>query len=194
MAGVGAAIGGERVSDSGLGACAGDFGEAEVENFCLAARGDENVGGFYVAMDDAFGMSGIERVGDVHGEFEQCVEIERAAGDSVLERFAFEALHGDEGFAVFLADVVDGANIGVIEGGGGLGFALEPGEGLGIFGDGVWEEFQSDEAAQARVFAFVDDAHSAAAEFLEDAVMGDCLAGFDRSIGHWWGNSREVGE
>ena len=68
-------------------------------------------------------------------------KIERAAGDGVFERFAFETLHGDEGFAVFLSDVVDRADVGVIERGSGLGFALEAGEGLRIFGDGVWEKF-----------------------------------------------------
>ena len=77
--GVGAAIGGERVADGGFGAGAGDFGEAEVENFCVAARGDENVGGLDVAVDDAFGVGGVESVGDVDGEVEQGFEIERAA-------------------------------------------------------------------------------------------------------------------
>ena len=113
-------------------------------------------------------------------------------GDGVLERLAFEALHGDEGVAVFLADVVDGADVGVIERGGGLGFALEAGERLRVFGDGVGEEFQSDETIEAGVFGFVDDAHAAAAEFFEDAVMGDSLADLHWGFGHV-GNSRGMG-
>ena len=35
------------------------FGEAEIENFCVAAAGDEDVGGFYVAMDDAGGVGSV---------------------------------------------------------------------------------------------------------------------------------------
>ena len=46
------------------------LGEAKVENFRLAALGDENVGGLDVAMDDAFGVCGVERVGDLDADFE----------------------------------------------------------------------------------------------------------------------------
>ncbi len=46
----------------------GDFCEAEVENFCVAAFGDEDVGGLDVAVDDAGAMSGVESVGDFDAE------------------------------------------------------------------------------------------------------------------------------
>ncbi len=184
MIDVGAAIGGECVAYGSFRARAGDFGETEVENFCLAAGGDKNVGWFDVAVDDIFGVSGVESVGDVDGKFENGFEIEGSAGDGVLERFAFEALHGDEGFAVFLTDVVDGANVGVIEGGCGSCFTLKTGECLRIFCDGVGKKFERDETAQARVFAFVDDTHAATTEFLDDAVMGNSLAGLDWDFRH----------
>ena len=126
----------------------GDFREAEVEDFGVAAFGDENVGGLDVAMDDAFGVGGVECVGDFDGDAEETIEFEGLAGDDVLERDAIEKFHGDEGCAVFFADVVDGADVGMIERGGGLGFALEAGEGLRIVGDVVGEELQGDEAAE----------------------------------------------
>ena len=47
---------------------AGHLREAEVENFGVAALGDENICGLDVAMDDAFGVRGVERVGDFDGE------------------------------------------------------------------------------------------------------------------------------
>ena len=54
-----------------------EFGEAEVENFCVAAFGDENVGGLDVAMDDVFLMGGVEGVGNFDGEGDEHFECER---------------------------------------------------------------------------------------------------------------------
>ena len=55
-----------------------DFGEAEIENLGVAALGDENIRGLDVAMNDAFGMGGVERVGDFDGKIEQRIEYRRA--------------------------------------------------------------------------------------------------------------------
>jgi hypothetical protein len=80
----------------------------------------------------------------------------------------------DEGAAVGFADVVDSADVWMIEGGSGLGFALEAGESLRVGGDVFGEEFEGDEAMEAGVFGFVDNAH-AAAEFVGDVVVGEVL-------------------
>jgi hypothetical protein len=53
------------------------------------------------------------------------------ASDAVFEGHAFEVLHGDEGVAVVPADVVDGADVGVIQGGGGLDLTLKNGREFG---------------------------------------------------------------
>ena len=58
-----------------------ELGEAEVENFGVAALGDENIGGLDVAMNDVFLMGGVERVGDFDAERDEHFEGERALGD-----------------------------------------------------------------------------------------------------------------
>jgi hypothetical protein len=72
-----------------------------------------------------------------------------------------EELHGNEGATVLFADVVDGADIGMIQGGGCFGFTTEAFEGLAIASGFFGEEFEGDEAVEASVFGFEDDAHAA---------------------------------
>ena len=47
------------------------FRQAKIENLGVAALGDEYIRGLDVAVDDAFGVGGIERVGDFDGQREQ---------------------------------------------------------------------------------------------------------------------------
>ena len=160
----------------GSAARRGDFRQAEVENLGVSALGDENVGGLDVAMDDAFAVRGVERVGDFDGEAEQDIHFERTAGDAMLQGQAVEILHGDEGLAVLFADVVDGADVGMVQRGSGLGFAAKALQRLAVLGDVFGEELQGDEAIEPGVFGFVDDAHAATAQLFDDAVVRDGLA------------------
>ena len=70
---------------------------------------------------------------------------------------------------------MNGADVRVIQGGGGFGFALETAQGLGIFRNIIRQKFEGYEAAKLDVFGFVDYAHASAAQFFEDAVMRNGL-------------------
>ena len=48
----------------------------------------------------------------------------------MLQRLAVEKLHRNEGLAVVFADVVDGADIGMIEGGSSLRLTVEAAQSL----------------------------------------------------------------
>ena len=76
-------------------------------------------------MNDAFAVRGIERIRDLNGQQEQLLIIQRTAGDDVFERQAVQILHGDECSSLLLPDVVNGADIGMIQGGCRLRFPLE---------------------------------------------------------------------
>ena len=78
--------------------------------------------------------------------------------------------------AVLFADVINRADVGVIERGCGLGFALETGERLRIAGNFIGQELEGDKAMQPGVFRLVDNAHATAAELFDDAIVRDGLA------------------
>jgi hypothetical protein len=89
--------------------------QPEVQNLGMTALGDENIGGLYVAVNNSLGMSGIERVGDLDREREEQVRFHRTIADAVFQRHAVEKLHDDEGFPVVLADLVNRADVRVIQ-------------------------------------------------------------------------------
>src|SRR5207302_10704640 len=105
----------------------------------------------------------------------------------MLEGHAFEVFHGDEASALALADLVNGANVGMVERGGGASFATEAPQGRGVLGDVVGKEFQGYEPAEREVFGLVDDSHAATAELLDDAVVRDGLA--DHVVGRGSGRN-----
>ena len=152
-----------------------ELGQAEVENFGGAAIGDKHVGGLDVAMNDAFFVRGIEGVGDLNAESDRSRNRQRAAGEHFFQRLAFEQFHGDERPAFVFFDGVDGANSGMVQGGGGTRLAQEALDGRGVFGAAILQEFQRDAPAQSGVFGFVDEAHAAAAKLAKNAIVTDRL-------------------
>ena len=127
-------------------------------------------------MDDAFGVGGIEAVGNFDGEREQGFVVQRLAADQMLEGHAIEKLHGDEGLVAVLADFVDGADVGMVQGGGGAGFAAKALEGLRDRATDRRAEISGRRSGRVGVLGLVDHAHAAAAEFFDDAVVRDGLA------------------
>ena len=89
----------------------------------------------------------------------------------MLQGHAIQELHGDEGLAFVLANVMDGADVGMVQRRRGLCFALETRQGLRIVGEFLGQEFQGHEAVQARVFGLVHHTHAAAAELFDDPIM-----------------------
>ena len=143
-------------------------------------------------MDDALGVRCVESVGDFDGQIEQRFGVQGTAGDTVLEGLAFEELHDDEGLAVFLIDLVDGADVGMVESRGGAGFSLEAVEGLAVLGQFVRKKFERDGTAEFDVFGAINDSHAATAQLFDDAIVRDSLAEHrvDYRIGHRVGRGK----
>src|SRR5260370_40116950 len=87
------------------------------------------------------------------------------------ERFAFDILHRQKRPPVLLADVVDGANVGVVQRRGCQRFPPKTLQGTRIVYQIVRQEFQRDITLKSQIPRLVYNPHPSAAEFLDDSVM-----------------------
>jgi len=156
-------------------------GEPEIENFDAAFGCDHNVGTFEVAMDDAAVVGVGERVGDLRAVAGDRVHRKAGGGDEIAEGLAFDQFHDDVEIVVGLADLINGADVGMGERGGGLRFAEKMAAADLVDGAGG-DEFEGYVAVEDFVASAVDDAHAAFAEFGEDFVVVESLA--DEVRGH----------
>jgi hypothetical protein len=98
------------------------------------------------------------------------------SGDAMLQGDPVQKFHDDEWLTILLPDFMDGADIGMVQCGSGLRFALETGECLGVFGYFVGQKFQGYEAVKLDVLGLVHNAHPATAQLFNNAVVRDGLA------------------
>jgi hypothetical protein len=105
----------------------------------------------------------------------------------VSERLSFQKFHGDERSPIGLVNLVDRADVRVVQRGRSLGLPLETAEGLHVVGKFVGKEFQGDVATELQVFCLVHHTHASPADLAEYAVMRNRLPhGLGRSD-HWQG-------
>src|SRR5580704_633056 len=90
----------------------------------------------------------------------------------MLQRHPVQKLHGDERVAVLVVNLVDGADVGVIQCRGSLGFALKAAECLLVFGYIVGQELEGDKTTELHILSLIDHTHTAAAQLLDDAIVG----------------------
>src|SRR2546427_7003511 len=97
----------------------------------------------------------------------------------------FQKFHDDERLTVLLSDLMDRADVGMVQGGSSASLTSEPFQSLRVLGYVLWQEFQRDEAPKLGVLGFIDHAHPPATQLLDDAVVRDGLAD------HGWGQDSE---
>ena len=143
----------------------------------LPSRGEQDVLGLDVAVDDAVLVGVVERARGLGGDPERVVHRELAlAAEPVAEALALDERHGEPEAAGGLAGVVDGQDVRVLEPGGEVDLALEAlgAERGGELGE---QDLEGDRAVVAEVVGQVDDGHAAAAELaLERVAVGEGVA------------------
>ena len=93
----------------------------------------------------------------------------------MLERLALEQLHRDEELAVVLTDLMDRADVRMIERRRRARLAMEALHRPVVAGEILRQELERDVPAESEVLGVVDDAHPPAAKFAEHAIVGDCF-------------------
>jgi hypothetical protein len=150
-------------------------GQTEIEYLDQPIRGDPDIAGLDVEVNDALLVSGLEGGGDLAADGEGVVQIKRRRPDPVTQILAGYQLQSEETDPARLFERVDGGDIGMVERGQELRLALEPREPLGIAGDGRRENLDRDLSLEPRVLGDIDDSHAAALELARDPVVADPL-------------------
>jgi hypothetical protein len=127
-------------------------------------------------MEDAEGMGGLESVGDLDSNGEDKLGSCRSAGDELIEGLARHGLHDDVSLVAGFAHFVNGADVGVLDGGGEASLAENSGtELLGGEQSGA-QDLENDRALEKRVVGKVHHSTAAGAEAAHDLVVLDGFA------------------
>ena len=139
------------------------------------------------SLDNSGGVGSGQRVRHWDGVGQGFGRVEAAASDQLVQGPAFDVLHHHEVDAVFASDVMDDDNVGVIEGGGSLGFLHEAALALRIGRPLAQQDFHRHESIQMKVAGLVDDAHPAFAQLGFDSIVAKNL------VDHYfaWGTCRQ---
>ena len=149
--------------------------QAEVEQL-HAVRREEHVRRLEVAVDDAARVQRGQRGQHAEADRHRLGDAQRPAPQALGERLALEQLHGDEQLAAVLADLVDLADVRMVDAGRGAGLAPEAlARGL-VAAPSDDIVLSATRALQPLVARRVDDAHPALAELARRSRSARCGA------------------
>ena len=101
------------------------FCQTKIQNLGAPAVSHEYVGGLDITVDDALFVSGVERISDFRSQVQHLFKLQGLARNAVLQRRTLQILHGNERLPVRFADIMNGANVGMIQRRGCLRLSLK---------------------------------------------------------------------
>ena len=161
-------------------------GQSKVDHLHQPPVRHHDVGGLEVAVDDAGVVSRGERARDLGGAVEERARRQATRADCVAQGLARDPLHDDEVDVPGPTGFVHGHDVGMIERGGGLGFA---GEALPAFVVRLAGEnhLEGDGATEQIVGGLVHGPHAASAQASSDRVVPELAT---RRVGFVSGRGR----
>ena len=153
----------------------GQLGQAEIEHFdgarTFRCAADHHVSRLEIAMDNSRRVGRRQSVRDLHRILQRLSERQPLARNHLVQRLARDVLHGDEVEAVIAGDIVNGDDVGVIQRRGRFCLLHEAPLALSVRDFLRRQDFDGDKAIEVRVPGFVNHAHPALAQFLDDLVV-----------------------
>ena len=125
-------------------------------------------------MHDALAVRCFQGIGKGDGDVNDDRNLHRAAPEPLLNGFSFEQLHRDEWW--IRADIVDRADIGMIERRGRPRFPLETFQGLRRRTDPARQNFDGHDSFETRIPCPIHFAHSAGTQRADDFVGAEASA------------------
>ena len=149
---------------------AGGLGQPEVDDLDAIVRRHHDVLGLQIAVHDAGLVRGGQPVGNLLRDLDDALERHPAAQHLAAQRGALDQLRDEVRRVAFDADVVDGDDVGVIEGARGDGLAGEALLTHGIERAGLVEHLDGDGPLEAGVAGAKHLSHPTGAEWTDDLV------------------------
>src|SRR5271170_7703240 len=101
------------------------LGQTKIQNLCLPAFHEKDIRGLDVPVDDSFRVGRIKAVGDLNAELQELRYFDGLALNTVFERSPLQELHSDKRPTFEFTNIVNSADIGMIECGRSARFAAE---------------------------------------------------------------------
>ncbi len=146
------------------------LGESEIQDLDGVLWRHYNVGAFQITMHDAVLMRMSDRTRDLHAVTDYRLDRKPVGGNHGGEGPTLHILHRDEGPAVSLSNLVDRADVGMVETRESPCFAEKPVAGRLIVQRVCMEQLQGHFTFEHRIMRAVDDTHPAGPEGVKDAV------------------------
>ena len=143
---------------------------------------NEDIGGFDVSVDDSLGMGSIQSIRNLYSQLQQLIDFNGTACHSIPKGLAFQVLHDNEGLSFMLTNVIDGADIGMIECRCRTSFSLKVLQCLAVPGELLGQKFQGNISTQASVLGPVNHTHPSGTDLLQDFVVRYGLADHVRGL------------
>ena len=116
-------------------------------------------------MGNALGMGFLQGLRDFRPDLQNLIERQLAFAEAIGERLALEIFHDQEVHAVLRTDVVQRADVGMIQGRDRACLALHALFQFGVGGQMIGENLDGDVASEAGVAGAVHLAHSTSAQW-----------------------------
>ena len=148
-----------------------------------AGLGQHDVAGFQIAMHHAAAVRFVECVGDLHAVLQSLIERQGTLFKTLGEGFAFDAFHDEIGDAILMTDVMQHANMRMIQARNGFRFTLETLVANRIGGKLRGKNLDGDGTFEARIAGAIDFTHTAGTE-RPDNFIGAKMSAWSK--GHNW--------